>query len=281
MKSRGRTVTSRVGVAAAVALGVLATAAGDAHASSGEDGLLLLAGVATLGALGGDIAFASHDIDAATKNNLPRDGWLTAEAVVTVPQTLLFNGLLLGFNTSNDETIADVVTAVGILPTAGVTALTTHGIWGLADANTDADAMAGISVITGTNFAFTMAALGRASQRRVHSRVIGVIQSVLTAPGAAVGIYESTFDRPQRGAWIALSGWSTALVVHGIVSAIVDGAPASDPPPATDPGPPGTEQPSLQRASRRGFGPATFTMAPTFLSDGVARVPGIVAVGTF
>lgn len=277
MKSRARTV----GVAATIALGVLAAAPGEARASSGEDALLLLAGVATLGALGGDIAFAAHDIEAATKNRLPRDGWLTAETVVSVPQTLLFNGLLLGFNTSRDETMASIVTAVGVLPTAGVTALTTHGIWGLADANTDADAMAGISVITGTNFAFTMAALGRASQGRVHGRGIGIFQSVLTAPGAAVGFYESTIDRPQRGAWVALTGWSTALVVHGIISAIVDGAPESDPPPAVDPGPPSTEQPSLQKASRRGFGPATFTMAPTFLSDGVARVPGIVAVGTF
>ncbi len=277
MKSRWRTVTSRMGVAAAVAVGVLAAAPGEARASSSEDALLLLAGVATLGCLGGDIAFASHDLDAAKGNKLPRDGWLIAEVAVGAPQTILFNGMMLGFNTSRDETMADIVTAIGVIPTAGVTALTTHGIWGLADAKTDADALAGISVITGTNFAFTMAALGRASQRSFHSRGIGIFEVALTAPGAAVGIYESTIDRPQRGAWIALTAWSSALVVHGVVSAIVDGE-VSSPDPAPDPVP----EPSLKRAAQRGFGPATFTMAPTFLSDGsAAQIPGIVAVGTF
>ncbi len=106
---------------------------------------------------------------------------------------------------------------------------------------------------------------------------------MLTAPGAAVGVYESTFDRQQRGAWIALTGWSTALVVHGVVSAIVSGRDEdSDLPPAADPSPPGRTSPRCKRppsaaSARR----ASFAMAPTFLSDGVARIPGIVAVGTF
>lgn len=282
MKSSRRTVASRMVVAAGVAAGALSIAPAEARASSGEDAALTLAGVATLGFLVSDIAFAAHDIEAATNNRLARDGWLGAEVAVAGPQALFFNGLLVGFNASKDDGLGILATALGVIPTAGVTALATHGIWALADERTDASSIAGISVITGTNFAFTMTALGQLARGRLHSRGIGIFQAVLTAPGAAVGVYESTFDRQQRGAWIALTGWSTALVVHGVVSAIVSGRDEdSDPPPAADPSPPGPNEPSLQKASKRSFGPASFAMAPTFLSDGVARIPGIVAVGTF
>lgn len=271
-----------IGLAAAAVIGALLAAPGEARAGSGEKSLFALAGVGVAGFLVADIAFAGHDIDAALHNDLARDGWLTAETIVTVPQTLAFNALLAGFNSADDDEIVILGTALGILPTAGVTALTTHGIWGIADSRTDADAMAGISVITGMNVALTMAALGRGVRGRLHGRGIGVFAMVLSAPGLGVGIYESTFARPQQGAWAGLTAWSGAIFVHAAVSAIVNGDRRSEPEeappvqPEADPNAPG-----LQRASKHGFGPVSFTVAPTMLTDGVGRMPGLVAVGTF
>lgn len=262
-------------VTAALAIGAVVATPGDARAGSGEDIALAGLGAGLLGFLGADIAFAAHDLDAAIHNNLIRDDWLPAEAVVTVPQTLLFNTLLLGLNTDNDEDFAILGTALGTLPTAGVTALTTHGFWGIADKNTDADAMAGISVIVGTNVALTMSAIGRATQRRVHSRGIGIFTTALATPGTVVGIYESTFSRPQQPAWIGLTAWSGALFVHGVVSMIVDGKPRSSEPP------PEAASRGLQRGPKGLFAQASFTVAPTVLSDGGRQMPGIVAGGVF
>lgn len=274
---RARRRAFGIGLAVAAALGGLLAAPGEARA--GDGGIIAVASVGVLGFLAADISFAAHDIDAAVHNNLLRDEWLIGETVVAAPQTLAFNALLLGLNTTNDDSMVAIANALGILPTAGVTALTTHGIWGLADSKTDADAMAGISVLTGTNVALTMAALGRATQGKLHGRGIGVFTMILAAPGVGVGIYESTFARPQQGAWIGLTAWSGALFVHSAISAIVDGNERNEPPAAAPEPPP--DATTLQRASKHGFGPVSFTIAPTVLSDGVGRMPGLVAAGVF
>ena len=57
------------------------------------------------GFLGADIAFAANGLIAADKGVLARDGWITAQVIVTVPQTLLFNTLLLGMGTSESRTL--------------------------------------------------------------------------------------------------------------------------------------------------------------------------------
>lgn len=274
---RARRRAFGIGLAVATALGGLLATPGEARA--GDGGLIALGSVGLLGFLAADISFAAHDIDAAVHNNLLRDEWLIGETVVTAPQTLAFNALLLGLNATNDDDIVLIANALGILPTAGVTALTTHGIWGLADSKTDADAMAGIAVLSGTNVALTMAALGRLTQGKLHGRGIGVFTMILAAPGLGVGIYESTFSRPQQGAWIGLTAWSGALFVHSTISAIVDGDKRNDPPPAAPEPYPGAAP--LQQAAKHGLGPVSFTIAPTVLSDGASRMPGLVAAGVF
>lgn len=271
MTMRRRAAAWKMGATAVAAAGLVGLGApGEARAGDGEG----IAVVALLGAFAvADIGFAAHDIDAASHNRLARDGWLIAETAVSVPQTLVFNTLLVGFNAS-DRDMGEVATFLGTIPTAGVTALTVHGIWGMADQKVDADALAGVSVLVGTNFALTASALGSAGAGRFHTRPVGVLETVLAAPGLGVGIYESSFERPERGAWIGLTAWSGALMAHGVVSMIVDGGRAR----RRDP----IEEPVAKRAARAtSFWPQTFTVAPTVVSDGVGRAPGLMASGTF
>ena len=265
-------------IAAATAAFVGLTLA-TAEASAGDTGPALV-GAGVIGLIGADIAFAAHGLDAASKNQLARDDWLTAQVIVVGPQSLATSVLLTGFNASKDAELGTIASAIGILPTACVNALTIHGAWGLADPQekVPADALAGVSTLLGVNSALTLAALGRLTRGHLHSRPIGILTTILSAPGTAVGVYESTFQRPEQGRWIALTAWSGALLVHGVASALI--SDEDDEPPPAPPPPPPQEGPVLQRAAKREV-PTMFSIAPTVLSDGVARMPGVVAVGTF
>lgn len=278
MKSGRRTGVVRTCGAAAIAAGLLLATAGEARADDTE--FKVLAG-ALVGFAAADITFAVHDLDAAGKNRLDRDGWLIAETVVSVPQTLVFNSFLLAMNTDPDTDFGDIATVLGVLPTAGVTALSIHGIWGLTEDRPPADAHAGVSVLAGMNFTLSMAAIGRATGGSFHTRGIGVLELVLAAPGLAVGIYESTFERPQQGAWIGLTAWSGGLVAHGVLSAIIDGRIRSSDPAPENPGLPPVDARKAASRAHGPFGLATFSMAPTVLSNGATQVPGVTAVGTF
>ncbi|MFO0591567.1 MAG: hypothetical protein U0441_28735 [Polyangiaceae bacterium] len=264
-------------IAAATALVGLTFAAAEARASDTGPALV---GAAVIGLVGADIAFAAHGLDGAAHNQLARDDWLTAEVIVAGPQALGTSVLLTGFNAADDRELGTIASALGIIPTACVNALTIHGAWGLADAQqkVPADALAGVSTMLGLNSALTLAAAGRLSRGHLHSRPIGILTTILATPGTAVGVYESTFQRPEQGRWIALTAWSGALLVHGVASALI--SDEDDEPPPAPPPPPPPDGPVLQRAAKR-EAPTMFSIAPTVLSDGVARMPGVVAVGTF
>lgn len=253
------------------------------EARAGDLGPALL-GAGVVGLIGADIAFAAHGLDAAVKNDLQRDDWLLAQTIVVGPQSLALSTLLTGLNASDDKDIALLATALGFVPTACVNALTVHAVWGMADhdARIPADALAGVSTLIGVNSALTLAAAGRLGRGHLHSRGVGLFTTILSLPGTAIGVYESTFQRPEQGQWIALTAWSGVLLAHGIASAVTSDNHYEDLPPDPPPPPPPPPQqgPVLQRAAKR-EAPATFTLAPTFLSDGVARMPGVMAVGTF
>lgn len=268
-----RRYVARTVLGAAAAVGVLAGAAGEARAGDGAAiGVATTLGVMALA----DLSFAVYDLKAAADNHLPRDGFVIAETILTVPQTLLFNAALLGFATSKGFE-SDLATFLGTIPTAGVTALTIHGIWALVEETAAPDTLAGVSVLVGTNFSLSMSALGRGFTGRLHSRPVGVMEMVLSAPGVGVSIYESTIERPQRELWLGLAAWSGVLFVHGAISAFRGMDKDREPEP---PSPPPEEAPKLQRAARF-FKPASFTLGPSMLSDGVTRMPGVVAAGTF
>ncbi len=286
MKSRRAAVwgTWLVGVGAAAAI----TLGGEREAHAGSENAAIGAGVGVLvGFLGADIAFAAHGLDAADKGYLARDGWIVAQTIVTVPQTLLFNTLLLGFNTEGSRTSGDLAMLVGLIPTIAVSSLTTHGIWAAADGAAPADALAGVSVLVGTNIALTSGTLGRAFTGRLHSRWAGIVEMVATAPGVGIGVYESTFTRDQQGAWIALTAWSGGLFVHGLASAIAGQTDDSDWQKEDEERARGTAAGggARGRARERGWLSAGWrppvTLAPAMVSDGVARVPGVMVSGVF
>lgn len=272
VKSRRAAVwgTWLVGVGAAAALAV----GGEQEARAGSEDAAIGVGVGVLvGFLGADIAFAANGLLAADRGYLARDGWIVAQTIVTAPQTLVFNTLLFGFNTSESRTAGDLAMLVGLIPTIAVSALTTHGIWAAADGAAPADALAGVSVLVGTNIALTSGTLGRAFTGRLHSRWAGVVEMVATAPGVGIGVYESSFTRDQQGAWIALTAWSGGLFVHGLASAIAGQTDESDWK---------KEDEERERALKRAAGWRLPVMvAPSVVSDGVARAPGVMVSGVF
>ena len=247
-----------------------------------------------IGLLGADIAFAANGLSGAVNGRLDRnDGWLVAQTVVTAPQTALFNALIFGFNTGDGRQQGDMASLFGVVPTISVSALTTHAIWGLADGSetVPADALAGVSVLVGANVALTSGTVGRAVGGKLHSRWMGIVEMIATAPGTAIGAYESSFKRDEQGAWIALTAWSGALFVHGLASAIADqtdesdwaaeeksAAPSSSPSPS--PSRPGSKL-RLRSSSRVAGWTPPFVLSPTVVSDGVARVPGVMFSGVF
>jgi hypothetical protein len=287
-KSGRRTGGWKAYGAAALAAGALLAAPAEARASAGENAfaaLVIVGGVATVGA---DIAFAAHDFESADRNKLDRDEWLYAESIVGGAQSALFNTLILGFNTGKEPIDGAIASYALTFPSSLVTMFTVHGIWGLTD-TASADATLGVSALVGFNVALTSAAIGRTVTGRLHPRHQGVFEAIVATPGTAIGIYESTFQRPQQGAWIALTAWSGALLLHGVASAVVDGGKREEPEPPPqpvyrpqlEPQPVRPEKPVLQKAVRAWWEPATIAVTPSVLSDGVAQMPGVVAVGTF
>lgn len=252
---------------------VLLSATREARAGSEEAAIGVGIGLVA-GFLGADIAFAANGLIAADKGVLARDGWITAQVIVTVPQTLLFNTLLLGMGTSESRTPGDLALMVGLVPTIAVSALTTHGIWAAAETRAPADALAGVSVLVGTNVALTSSLLGRAITGRLHSRWAGVVEMAATAPGIGIGVYESSFRRDQQAAWIALTAWNAGLFVHGVASVIADQTDKSD-----------WKKQDEEERERAKKGTAAWrlpvTVAPGVVSDGVGRAPGVVVAGVF
>ena len=272
MKSR-RAAVWGMWLAGAGAAAVVTFGAGrEARAGSEEAAIGAGIGLAA-GFLGADIAFAANGLLAADRGYLARDGWIVAQTIVTAPQTLVFNALLLGFNTSESRTSGDIAMLVGLIPTIAVSSLTTHGIWAAADSAAPADALAGVSVLVGANIALTSGTLGRAFTGRLHSRWAGIMEMAATAPGLGIGVYESTFTRDEQGAWIGLTAWSGGLFVHGLASAIADQTDDSD------------WKKDDEERERKAKGSAGWrlpvTVAPSVVSDGVARVPGVMVAGVF
>jgi hypothetical protein len=105
-----------------------------------------------------------------------------------------------------------------------------------------------------------------------------------TAPGVGVGAFESSFRREQQGAWIALTAWSGALFAHGLASTIAGQTDEDDWRKQDEEE---RERARLKRAAgarapwRSAGWALPVTVAPSVVSDGVARVPGVVVAGVF
>lgn len=263
-------------MAAVLGLGLgLGRPPSEAHAGD-FDGVVLAASIVT-GLLIADLTFATYNIVVASQAELPSKGWAIAETVLTIPQTLVFNPFFAGLEASEKDSPWLVLLMV---PTMGVSALTTHGIWSLASDTVHPGTLVGVSAFIGANATMTVGAVGMAFDGRLSNRAVGVAQIVCTLPQVILGGYEIGTRAPDRAGWIGLTAWSGTLLLHGIASSIWGGRRSHDddaapPPPPPPPSPAGDPQkPPL-------LVPASIHFAPTMLSNGIARTPGLVVGGVF
>jgi hypothetical protein len=249
----------------------------EAHARE-LDGVAVVVAIAA-GLVIADLTFTTYDLVVAGQGELPSKGWAIAETAFTVPQTLILNPLFAGLEASEKDSPALLFLMV---PTMGVSVLTTHGIWSLTSSSVHPGTLAGVSGFIGANATMTIGAVSMAWNGRLSNRWVGVAQIVCTLPQVILGGYEIGTRAPDRAGWIGLTAWSGTLLLHGIASAIWGGRrshgddtpplpplPPADPPPEGDP-----EKPPL-------LVPASIHFAPTMLSNGIARTPGLVVGGVF
>jgi hypothetical protein len=267
MRSHGRLLRRLLFAILAVAL-VLAPAR-PARAGAAADigraiGIALGGGVI----LGADVVYTVHDASVAEKGERPSRGWSMSETFGATPQAIIANGFLVaGLASGESKGFAPVYF---LLPSIWTSALSTHGIWGVASKSVHPGTLFGASWAIGANLAFTSGALGAAFDDRLPGAPFGVVEMLGTTPTIAVGISRLVDPKgTDKGAWAALTAWSGALFVHGVAS-LVTGLQDK-----------GEEEQQSEQGDDKPRDGARFYLAPTIVSDGVARVPGIVAGGFF
>lgn len=280
--------TWRRGLAGLVGIGIVTTAATPARASSADSIVGALVVIAA-GIVITDVVFAGHGIAVAGKGELPGEGWSLAETVFTVPQTVAGNLVVATVASKNNE--EDALQVLSLVPTIGVSILSTHGVWATATTNVRPGVLAGSSVAVGADIALTTNVLTRTAGGHLSSRAVGVTTMLFTAPQvAAAGYLTATTPASDRAGWIALTAWSGALFVHGLISTIAGHgssapAPAGAPPPPPPiplPRPPAkAPPPPLQMPDNRPplMVPESLRIGPMMVTDGVATAMGIGVSG--
>ncbi len=232
-----------------------------------------------------DIVFAGHGISVASKGELPTQGWAVAETAFSIAQTAAGN-IVYATVMSNprDEGALQVLT---LLPTIGVSILSTHGIWATSTPDVRPGVLAGSSIAVGADVALTSGVLARALDGRLVGRPIGVTTMLFTAPQIAAASYlAATSPASSRGGWIGLGAWSGALFLHGLVSTIYGhGGRGSDPelppppPPLPLPAKAPPTPPFVPDDRPPLMVPEALRVGPTIVSDGVATAVGIGVSG--
>lgn len=215
--------------------------------------------------------FTIHDVGTMSQGEPPALGWSIAESVLMTPSALLLD-TLLAMQHGKEGPGSNFSSALFLIPGAWTGAMSAHGIWSLAAPNTDRRTVYGVSWAIGANLAFTTGAVSALfNERRTPPVAFGILEMLGTTPTILVGASRLLGnDDRYRAPWAALTVWSGALFVHGgitLATAIVRGrregpAVPEEPPP------------------RYGFAPRLH-FAPTMVSDGVSRAPGIGVSGAF
>ncbi|MEP7122134.1 MAG: hypothetical protein ABJE95_14540 [Byssovorax sp.] len=269
-----------------VGIGIVTTTAAPARAS-GLDSVVGVLVVVAAGIVVTDVVFAAHGIGVAAKGELPTSGWSIAETVFTVPQTVASN--LVYARVSKDDD--DPIQVLALVPTIGVSILSTHGIWGTATTNVNPGVLAGSSIAVGTDIALTTGVLSRAMSGHFSSRPVGITTMLFTGPQvAAAGYLAATEPASSKSGWIALSAWSGALFLHGLVSTIA-GHSSSEEGPVEAPPPPPLPRPLLVPANAPPppppvpddrpplMVPESLRIGPMMVTDGVATAMGVGVSG--
>jgi hypothetical protein len=253
--------------------------------------ILLAAGVVIT-----DVVFAGYDISVAGKSELPSPGWALAETIFTAPQTVAGLAVVASLHADHHQEAA--INVAVLVPTIGVSILSTHGIWATATTNVHPGVLAGTSAAVGADAALTTAILVDTRHGRLSTRPIGITTMLFTAPQVAAASYvAATSAVSARGGWIALSAWSGALFLHGLVSTIGgrggdDYGPVEAPPPPPPrpyPSPSYSPYPQPVNAPPRPqprydnrpplMVPESLRVGPMMVTDGVASAMGVGVSG--
>lgn len=175
--------------------------------------LLLAGGIA-------DITFLAYDASVAGNNEMPSSKWALAELIVTLPQT----GILMGAASAFAIERREPEVTLGILPFVLLTgALTTHGAFRLMSVDVDPKTLFWLSPAIGMNLTLTSVAItAMFGERRLVIPEVGVAEVVLTLPPLIGGLYALGLEDSSKVGWAALTGWSSALLIHGVASIIAD-----------------------------------------------------------
>jgi hypothetical protein len=223
-----------------------------------------------------DAGFTFHD--GLAYRTPPSRSFSSAEAGVTIPFTAM-NLLILGW----EEHVVERPEPLVLLPLGASVwsgALTAHGIWGAASPQSDPALVMGVSWAVGANVAFTVGAVGAATNRRlrVPELVLGSLELAGTAPTIAVGAYElASPGRPSKPVFAGLVAWSGALFVHGVASVVVGIKDRLDEPRRIEE----EMKKNLEEHDRThsSLRPRRVVLLPTVLPGGPAPAGGIVMSG--
>ncbi len=248
----------------------------EARADFIEDILKGVAVVVTVGAIGigANLAFTVHDASLAQDMELPTKGWAIAETVLTPPQAIIFNGALVGAHASGEIQKSPGHNFL-LLPAIWTSQMATHGIWSLASNKVHPHDLYGVSWAIGVNLAFTSGAVGGAIEKRLGGSTYGIIEMVAMMPTVVVGLSKLSVRDDEQVAWGALTAWSGVLFLHGLASTVVGFRQAD------------AEEKEREKEERKAKQKTTFRVpfryafAPTVVSDGVQRVPGLMVSGSF
>ncbi len=218
----------------------------------------------TTASLIADATFSIHDGVLLHNGERQATGWAIAETALTAPQAIALDSALAYVHARGDDDELIPIDVLTIIPATWTSQLATHGIWSLASDKVRIEDRYGLSWAIGANLTLTVGAVSGAIGKRLPGPVFGIMEMVGTAPSIGVGLYRSIgHPDADRHAWIALTAWSSALFMHGLLSTAI-------PTPRYKP-----KHPSGS------MNPMPFMMMPTVVSDGTRQMPGIAARGDF
>jgi hypothetical protein len=223
----------------------------EAHAD--DDFEEIVAVVTIVGVVGAtDIGFTVHDAVLFAQGRQPSQSVAIAETAIAGPQAIFGHvGLAALAHDRGDDEFKLVLTA----PAMVVSALTTHGIWSLARPDEAPNVLFGASTIIGINSLWTTLSVSNAFDGHMPPGPTGALKIATTAPAAAWSIAEAVRGESFQPGWIALSAWSGAVLLHGVVEVVW-----------------GEEGTEVARAPGRALGIEDLSVAPMSLDQGSAMV---------
>jgi hypothetical protein len=231
-----------------------------------NDGVFVALG-ATVGALAlVDVSFAVYDGVQAGRGQVLPLGAAVAQGLIAAPQVLVFDTLhavatsAFSEGSEDENLLAPLVLVPGLANT-----LTLNAALNSAPRSVPPGTLYAVSWALGFDMAFTIPAIVAAGQHRLLPRSFSAVEMALTAPQIAAASYGIVKDRQHLATYAPITAWSSALFVHGLVSAAIPRRdPAAASAPAESPKPPLMVPASIE------VGPAT-----------IARGGGLQVSGRF